>query len=186
LTLVSSFVLGEIVAPALDALLRYFSLALSYLQFVPDASSGLVFITLFGVILFLVLNLAALILSMSFFLGKSQKIFQQRFNSGVPVAAHAHFFKWGVPSVLLVQILPWLFALIAGTVLGKINDSMTAGITDATQISWGKLMMAGPVFLIVGFALAFWAGRGVKAIAFLQRYKVKAPPPADVEVDAAA
>ena len=33
----------------------------------------LVFLALFGVILFLVLNLAALIVSMSFFLGKSQR-----------------------------------------------------------------------------------------------------------------
>jgi hypothetical protein len=172
LTLVSAVVLGEIIAPALDALLRYFSLALSYLQFVPEASSGLVFVTLFAVILFLVINLAALILSMSFFLGKSQKIFQQRFNHGIPLSTHARFFMWGAPSVLLVQILPWLFALIAGAIIAKINDSMTAGVADATQISWGKLMMAGPLFLVVGFGVFFWAARGLKAIAFLQRYKI--------------
>src|SRR5690349_3851027 len=47
LTFVSAFVLGEIVGPALEALLGYFSLAVSYLQFVADAHSGLVFLTLF-------------------------------------------------------------------------------------------------------------------------------------------
>ena len=88
LTLLSAFVLGRVVGPALDALLGYFALAVSYLQFVQGASSGLVFMALFGVILFLVLNLATLILSMSFFLGKTQKIFQQRFNDGTPIETH--------------------------------------------------------------------------------------------------
>src|SRR5262249_35043717 len=82
LTLVSAFVLGKIVGPALEALLFYFTNAVNYLQFVEGASSGTVFLALFGVIFFLALNLAALILSMSFFLGKSQKIFQARFNDG--------------------------------------------------------------------------------------------------------
>jgi hypothetical protein len=81
LTFVSAAILGQIVKPALDALLGYFSLAVNYLQFVEGASSGVVFLALFSVVLFLALNLATLILSMSFFLGKCQKIFQARFNA---------------------------------------------------------------------------------------------------------
>jgi hypothetical protein len=173
LTFVSAFVLGQIVKPAIDALLNYFSLAVSYLQFVDTASSGLVFLTLFGVILFLVLNLATLILSMSFFLGKSQKIFQQRFNEGVPVSHHKRFFKWGIPAVLLVQAFPWLFVVIAQKVLHAINASLLDGIVDADKVSWSKIMLAGPAFLVIGFAVTFWAVRGAKAIGFLQSYKVK-------------
>jgi hypothetical protein len=178
LTLLSAFVLGKIVGPALDALLDYFSRAVAYLQFVEGASSGLVFLTLFTVILFLVFNLATLILSMSFFLGKSQKIFQQRFNDGTPLATHKHFFKWGTPSVLLVQLLPWLFAVIADVVLAKIDSSMFDGVGNPADIPWTKLMLAGPAFLVVGFLLMFWAARGFKAIGFLFKYKVKpkAPP----------
>lgn len=173
LTLVSSFVLGKIVGPALDALLGYFSAAVQYLQFVEGASSGLVFVTLFGVVLFLVLNLAALILSMSFFLGKSQKIFQARFTDGEPLANHHRFFRWGVPSVLLVQLFPLVFVFIAGALLGKINDSLLAGVTDAESVPWTKLLLAGPAFLVVAFVVLFWAARGFKAIKFLQGYKVK-------------
>ncbi|MBA3395125.1 MAG: hypothetical protein H0T89_20930, partial [Deltaproteobacteria bacterium] len=173
LTLVSSFVLGKIVGPALDALLGYFSAAVQYLQFVEGASSGLVFVTLFGVILFLVLNLAALILSMSFFLGKSQKIFQARFTDGEPLANHRRFFRWGVPSVLLVQLFPLVFVFIAGALLGKINDSLLAGVTDAEAVPWTQLLLAGPAFLVIAFAVLFWAARGFKAIKFLQGYKVK-------------
>jgi len=173
LTILSGFVLGRVVSPALDALLGYFSRALEYLQFVEGASSGLVFVTLFAVILFMVMNLAALIVSMSFFLGKSQKIFQQRFNDGVPLAKHARFWKWGIPCVLLVQLLPLVYSLIADKALLAIDEHLTSGIANATQISWGKLMLAGPFFLVVGFALVFWAARGFKAIGFLFGYKVK-------------
>ena len=177
LTLLSGWVLGQVVKPALDAFLTYFSLTVTYLQFAEGASSGLVFMTLFAVILFLVLNLATLILSMSFFLGKSQKIFQQRFNEGTPISTHRKFFKWGIPAVLLVQIYPWIFVFVASKILAAINSSVMGGELNAESISWGKMLMAGPAFLVVGFVVLFWAVRGFKAIKFLQGYKVKPKPP---------
>jgi hypothetical protein len=178
LTLLSGFVLGRIVSPALDALLGYFSRAVQYLQFVENASSGLVFVTLFAVILFLVFNLAVLILSMAFFLGKTQKIFQARFNEGTPVSAHGRFFKWGIPSVMFVQLFPWLYAFVSDKVLLAIDHSVLEGVADASQVSWTKLMLGGPAFLVIGFAVAFWALRGFKAIGFLFGYKVKPKRPA--------
>lgn len=177
LTLLSGWVLGQIVKPALDAFLTYFSLTVTYLQFAEGASSGLVFMTLFAVILFLVLNLATLILSMSFFLGKTQKILQQRFNEGTPISTHARFFKWGVPSVLLVQVYPLVFVVVASKILAAINDSVMGDEVTAESISWGKMLMAGPAFLVVGFVVLFWAVRGLKAIKFLQGYKVKPKTP---------
>jgi hypothetical protein len=173
LTLISAVVLGQIVKPALDAFLQYFSLTIAYLQFAEGASSGLVFLTLFAVMLFLILNLAALILSMSFFLGKSQKIFQQKFNEGTPISTHLRFFKWGAPAVLLVQVFPLLFAMVASTLLDKINDSVMGTELNADSISWGKMLLAGPAVLVVAFLVLFWALRGIKAIKFLAGYKVK-------------
>jgi hypothetical protein len=38
-------------------------------------------------------------------------------------------------------------------------------------------MLAGPLVLIVAFAILFWAVRGFKAIKFLQSYKVKPKAP---------
>jgi hypothetical protein len=119
------------------------------------------------------LNLAALILSLTFFLGKTQKILQARFNEGVPLGAHVRFFRWGVPAVVLVQVFPWLFALVSATALDAINDRVMAGQTTAEAVSWGKLLLAGPGFLVVAFLVLFWAVRGIKAIAFLQGYKLK-------------
>lgn len=174
LTLMSGALLGEIVGPALAALLGYFSFAVNYLQFVPDASSALVFAALFGVILFLGCNLVTLIASVSLFLGKCQKIFQLRFTAGVPIRTHARFFRGGIPALLLVQVFPWGFAVVAEKILEHLNTSLLAGVTDAQNIAWTKLMLAGPLFLVVGYALAFWAARGVKALRFLQAYKVTA------------
>ena len=173
LTFVSGFILGKIVQPALTALIDYFALAVNYLQFVEGASSGVVFLALFSVVLFLALNLATLILSMSFFLGKCQKIFQARFNDGTPIAKHTVFFKWGIPCVLFVQLFPLLFISIAGVAMDKINDSLMSGIKDADSVPWTKIMLAGPFFLVAAFMLLFWAARGLKAIGFLFAYKVK-------------
>ena len=173
ITLVSAFVLGRVVQPAIDALLGYFSLAVSYLQFQEGASSGMVFLALFAVILFLVFNLASLILSTAFFLGKSQKIFQAKFTDGEPIAKHARFFKWGIPSLLLVQLFPLLFVVIADKILVAINEHLIAGVSDAADVPWTKIMLAGPLFLVLGYGVAFWGARGLKAIGFLFSYKVK-------------
>ncbi len=179
LTVLSSVVLGVVVAPALDTLLVYFSRSVSYLQFVEGASSGLVFVALFGAVLFLVMNLAALILGMSFFLGKCQKIFQARFQSGVPLSTHARYFKWGSLSVALIHVLPIIFVVIADRVLEAIDSSMFDGTGAAADISWTKYMLSGPMFLVVGFGLFFWAARGFKALGFIKSYKlVPTPEPA--------
>ncbi len=180
LTVVSSLALGQIIEPAIDALLTYFAKSVSYLQFVKGASSGLVFIALFGVILFLILNLATLILSMAFFLGKCQKIFQQRFNEGTPIATHERFFKWGIPAVLLVQLFPLVFAFTVGKLLAFINDKLSDGVIQADALPWSKIMLLGPLLLVVVFSIAFWAVRGLKAIKFLATYQVKVKPPAIV------
>lgn len=172
LTLLSGTILGFVVKPAIGALLEYFALAVSYLQFADGASSGLVFMALFGVILFLVLNLASLILSMAFFLGKSQKIFQAKFNHGVPLGTHVRFFKWGTPSVLLVQLFPLGFVIAAGAFLGWLNDSSREGVVDAEVVPWTKIMLSGPLSLVFGYLILFWAVRGVKAIKFLATYKI--------------
>jgi hypothetical protein len=173
LTLMSAFVLGQIVGPALDALLAYFSLSVTYLQFKDGASSGLVFCTLFGVIFFLVMNLATLILSMAFFLGKSQRIFQAKFNAGTPLANHKRFFAWGIPSVIFVQLFPLGFLVVAEKALAAINDKLMAGVTSAEAVNWKALLLAGPLFLVFAYIVVFWAARGVKAIRFLQAYRVK-------------
>jgi hypothetical protein len=96
---------------------------------------------------------------MSFFLGKSQKIFQARFNDGAPIGSHKHFFTWGIPAVLFVQLFPLLFVPVAQAVLMKINGGILEGIEDAEAVSWKKLPLLGPLFLVVAYMVMFWAAR---------------------------
>ena len=172
MTLLSGAILGRVIAPALDALIDYFQLGISYLQFVSGASSGQVFVMLFGVIVFLVLNLAVVIAAMSLYLGKAQKVFQRRWNDGVPLLTHRRFWLWGTASAIAAQALPLIYLVIAGWGLDEINGRLTAGVADAAQVPWKPIMLAGPLFLVVGFLVVFWAARGAKALAFLARYKI--------------
>ena len=175
LTLLAGTILGRVVGPALDALIGYFTLGVIYMQSVASASSALVFVMLIGVILFLLLNLVVVIASMSIYLGKSQKIFQRRWNDGVPLAAHARFWKWGSVSVVVAQLVPWLFILIADWGLDKLDEKLVGDATDASQIPWSAIMLLGPILLVAGFVAVFWAARGLKSVLFLAKYKV---PPA--------
>lgn len=171
LAVVSSLIIARIMGPAADALLGYFSLAVSYLRFIEGASSGLVFLTLFSVVLFLALTFGTLVLTMSFFLGTCQKVFRAHFIDGTPLSANKRFFQWGVPAVLFVQLFPLAYVLVAEKILDTINASLLASIQDADQVSWTKLMLAGPIVLVVAYALIFWGARGFRAIGFLLSYK---------------
>ena len=178
LTILAGTILGRVVMPAIEGLLQYFTLAVIYLQFVEGASSGLVFVMLFSMILFLVMSLVAVIAGMTMFLGKAQKIFQRKFNDRVPLREHKRFWKWGTVSLLVAQIVPWLYLLGAQWLIEKINDKLAEGVTGVSDIPWTPIMLIGPLFLLVGFASVFWAARGMKALKFLATYKVPAPAPA--------
>lgn len=173
ISMFSGFILSQVAKPALTALIDYFTLAVSYLQFVPEASSSMVFLMLFAVIFFLVLNVGFLIVSMAFFMGKIQKVFQRRFTDDIPLEKHKPFFKWGIISVLLIQVLPWVFVFLGQLGLEQINKSILTGGGSAQDANWTMGMLAGPLFLVFGFLLFFWAARGFKALAYLFKYKAK-------------
>src|SRR5262249_17157366 len=152
---------------------EFFGTAVIYLQAQAGASSGLVFLSLFGVILFLIINLGVLIVSIAFYLGKAQKVFQARFHDKVPMREHGRFWKWGTASIGLAPVVPLLFMIVASKLLDVIENKL---IGDGSDIPWKLVMLVGPVLLVVGFLGVFWAARGFKAIKFLFGYKVKPAP----------
>jgi hypothetical protein len=176
LSTIAGFVLHQVVQPALETLLSYFVLSIIYLQFVDGASSTLVFFMLFMTLFFLILNVAVVILSMAFFLGKAQKIFQQRFGWGVPLSEHRTFWKWGPIGVLWSLAFPLIFVHVARFGVSKINDKVMSGQVDADAINWKAAMLAGPLFLVIGFVVLYWATQAFRGLKFLATYKVKVPP----------
>src|SRR5699024_8596673 len=118
----------------------------------------------------------AVIASMTLFLGKVQKIFQRRFNEKVPLREHKQFWKWGTVSAFLAQLVPWGYLVFATWALEKINDKLVEGVESADGMPWSAILLVGPLFLVVGFGVVFWAARGFKALGFLAKYKVPVPP----------
>lgn len=175
LTTLSATVLGRLLPMAIDSLIQFFGAAILYLQVDGHASSGVVFAALFGVVLFLALNLAVIVLSSGFFLGKVQKIFQARWNGGVPLAAHREFWTWGSLSLIVAQLVPFVFMFVGWKLVDWFASRM---IGDGSDIKWKTLFLGGVGILVVGFLVTFWAARGLKGLVFLARYKVAAPAPA--------
>jgi magnesium-transporting ATPase (P-type) len=165
--------LSRVVEPALATLISYFTIAVMYLRFVDDPSSELVLVMLFSVILFLVLNLALIVCATTFFLAKVHRIFQQRFSEQVPLSSHKKFWKWGSVSVVWALLFPLIYMLLARAGIEQINAQVMADTHDAASVNWTVLMLAGPLLLIVGFAVALWATRVFAAVRFLMRYDVR-------------
>jgi hypothetical protein len=173
-TIFSGIMLSLAVEPAIEAFLAYVFTSVIYTMAAPEFSKFAVYTSVTGALLFLVLNVAIVLVANVLFLGKMQKIFKRRFHDKVPVGAHKRFWGWGSLSLVWAHVLPVVFVAIAQEGIGKLVDSMTSG----EDISWTALLVSGPAILVFGFILVFWAARGLKAIAFIMKYRpqdVQAP-----------
>lgn len=182
LTLIAATLLGYVLQPAIEIFMAYLAVCFMYVQIAPDASSFWILFSLMGSIMFLVLNLAIMILTTAFFLAKCQKIFQKRFREGIPLAAHGRFWKWGVASALWAQVLPVLYILASVPAIGWFVEKSAERFLTETNQNWAFILGTGPAMFIVTFLLVFWVGRGISALGFLARYKVEGEAYAGVQV----
>jgi len=177
ISLVASVALGRVLQPALATLISYFTIGVMYLRFVDDASSTMVLVMMASVVVFLVLNLAVIILSTTFFLAKTHWIFQQRCADKVPLGTHRRFWRWGTAALVWSLVFPWLYLLGARAGIEQINGNVMFGARDAAQVNWHVLMIAGPLLLVVGFIVALWASRAYAGLRFLMSYDVRGSAP---------
>lgn len=178
-TLLSGELLALAVRPAVENFLNTFFVDVIYVQ-TPNASTGLIFGSLVGTVIFLVLNVMVVLLSTGFFLGKAHKIFQQRFQEKVPLSVHKKFWGWGTLSLLWAQLFPVVFVLGAEPLVEKLLEKGFA----KEEPNWSVILLGGSAVFVLGFVVTFWALRGLKGLAFLKKYDLKAakeasiPPPA--------
>ena len=161
--------LAEALKPALEAFIAYLGVAFIYVQIVPDASSAAVLTALGGTVLFLVLDLAVVLAASALFIGKAHKIFQRRFHDKEPLRAHGRFWKWGTLSMVYALVFPLLYIFAAQPLVEAIIEWQMA---DGENVSWGSLLVVGPVLLVVLFLASAWLFRVHKAIGFIAKYKV--------------
>jgi hypothetical protein len=167
-TILSGIMLSLAVEPAIEAFLAYVFTSLLYTVASPEFSKLAVYCSVMGALLFLVLNIAVVLVVNVLFLGKAQKIFKRRFHDRVPLGAHRRFWGWGTLSLLWAQVLPLLFVAIAQEGIGKLIDVLTDG---GGEPPWTALLLSGPAILVFGFIAVFWAARGLKAITFILKYR---------------
>lgn len=151
--------------PAAEALIAYVLINLLYVTSTPEASTALVYVSVGGTLLFIVLALMSLVLGAGFFLGKWQKILRARFADRVPLRTHKRFLGLGSLGFLWILAFPFLFILGAGVVI----DMVLGGVKDG---DWGMVLASGPLILVIGFALFYWLLRGLRAQRYLFKYKV--------------
>jgi hypothetical protein len=168
-TMVSAETVSLAVTPAVGTFLDTFFADVVYVQ-TPHASSGLIFGSLAGTIVFLALNVLILLVANSAFLGKFHKIFQAKFQQKVPLSAHKKFWIWGVLSLVWLQLFPMLFMRAADPLLEKIVEKGFA----KEEANWSFILSATPLVLVGGFLFLLWAVRGLKALIWLFKYKPQA------------
>ena len=167
-TIFSGIMLSFAVQPAIEAFLAYVFTSLLYTMAASDFSKFAVYASVLGALLFLVLNIAAVLVTNVLFLGKLQKICKRRFHEKVPFSAHRRFWGWGSLSLVWAHVLPLLFVTGAQEGVGVLIDSMTKGDGEPP---WTALLLSGPAILVFGFIVVFWAARGLAAIRFILRYR---------------
>jgi hypothetical protein len=176
LTLLAAFLLGFVLEPAIEIFMAYLAVAFLYIQVDANASSFWILFSLMGSVLFLVLNLAVIVLTTLFFLAKSQKILQGRFRKGVPLGIHRRFWRWGTLGAIWAQLLPVLYIAVAVKAIGWFVEKSAERFLDPqnpADSNWPFVLASGPALFLVTFLLIFWIGRGVSALRFLATYKVE-------------
>jgi hypothetical protein len=172
-TLVGGFVLFRVVEPAMEAILAFIVSAFLYLQVDPDASAGLLLLSMGGVALFLALNVAIVAVASGLYLARAQGIFRARFHDRVPLSSNAPFWKLGTLSLLWALALPLLFTLAAVPGI----KAVFGAFLDGEHPSFLAAMGVSAVLLAGGLALAFWALRAGKGLRFIMTYQPAAQLP---------
>ncbi len=174
------------VRPAVDTFVTYLLGTFLYLQHTPEASGTNILFGLGATIFFLMLDILVVLVTTAMVLGKTQKIFQDRFHDGTQLAAHKRFFIWGYGGLLLNLLLPVIFVFISTPLVEKLIASSTSG----EEVHWTAFFLTPPLALVLGFIAVFWAARGLKSLQFIGKYKVKPPKvvaqPHDTQPDAYA
>ncbi|MBX7078430.1 MAG: hypothetical protein K1X88_04515 [Nannocystaceae bacterium] len=179
IALVSGVIEARLVGPAMDVFVMQFLVDMQYVFVEKSFSTAYVYVSMGSVVAFLVLNIAVVVLAGGFYVGKSQKIMRLRMHDKMPLSEHKKFFLWGSLGLLWALLLPYVVVRIVLPVSEWIVDSGTSG-----EFNWGRVLVAGPLMLALGFIVLFIAGQGLRGMLYAMKYKV--PKPGAVGVPARA
>ncbi len=169
IALISGVIEARLVGPAMDVFIMQLLVDMQYVFVEKAFSTTYVYISMGSVVAFLVLNIAVVVLAGGFFIGKSQKILRLRFHDKVALGEHKKFWMWGTAGLLWALLLPYVVVRIVLPLSEWVVDSGTSG-----EFAWGRVLVAGPLMLALGFIVLFIAGQGLRGMLYAMKYKV--PP----------
>jgi hypothetical protein len=161
---IAGFLLYMALTPAVAALFDYLMANIAYVLTPGDASRLVVYGSLFGYGIFLGLVVVLIILGNAFFVGKFQKVIQQKFRHGIPAPTYKKFWLWGPLAAIWVQVLPVAILFLSSFVLDKLVESRGA------DVSWETALLVGPLGQLVALPLLFWIFQGFRALKFLMKF----------------
>jgi hypothetical protein len=169
--LVTAMALGFVAVPTMSTFVQQLLTTLQYVFIEKNASKGIVYFALAGVLGFLIITVGLTVASGILYLGKFQKIMRARTIQGVPLSKHKAFFGWRSLAVVWCITLPSLVLVAVAYVADKLEDSATSG----ADWDWNMALLPAPGLLLGGFAIVFVVGLGLKALLSIVKYKVEGP-----------
>lgn len=161
---IAGFLLYMALTPAVAALFDYLMANIAYVLTPGDASRLVVYGSLFGYGIFLGLVVVLIILGNAFFVGKFQKVIQQKFRHGIPAPTYKKFWLWGPLAAIWVQVLPVAILFLSSFVLDKMFEGRSG------DMSWETALLVGPLGQLVALPLLFWIFQGFRALKFLLKF----------------
>jgi len=168
---VDDLALGLMAEPVTETVLRFIMTALDYLGRDPSPWFSVVYVSLAGVFLFCLLNVAMMGLAVLFYLTRATQIVRLRFHMKVPLRQYAEFWKWGTFYLLWVQMLPVVFVTVAFPVIHRVTHYFASGDSR----SYVAALLVATALLLGGSVGLFWLGHGWRGLKYLVFLKVPAP-----------
>ena len=169
-SLLSGYIEARLVGPAMDQFILQLLIAMQYVFVEPLASTAYVYVAMGSVLAFLVFNIAVVVIAGVLFIRMAQKILRARFHDKVPLATHKQFWIWGSAGLLWALLLPYLVLQAVLPFSRWVIESGTTG-----EFSWGRVLVAGPLTLALGFVILFVVGQGLRGLIFMVKYKLAKP-----------
>jgi len=155
------------IAIAIEPLMELFifSLLSNIFVIIGGETSGLILYgSMIGSMLLMILTLAVFILGIGAASGAAQRILRARFQRNIPLGAHRAFYGKAAASIVWLFVFPVLFALAFQVGANALFESSGDGL--ATWQLW-----AVPLGGVVLFALTFVLFRGLSAFKFLKKHR---------------
>ncbi|MEM7156806.1 MAG: hypothetical protein AAF799_28410 [Myxococcota bacterium] len=157
---VTGFFLALAIEPFIEVLMNYTLLRVFYIL-LADASPWVLYGTLGGALLLVVMCLAVYLAAAISFLGTTHKILRARFHEGQSFRDVGSLWLRGGVAVIWILVVPWLYGTLIILVMGNTGDH--------TAVPSPSDLVLVPLVALLLMPAALWAVRVLRALAYVRK-----------------